>query len=124
MEYIAAGSPDLELDAQVGELVHRFVQQLGAVQRVLLIPPDVTRFHSGAGPLTSCLWQELHHQADVWVLPAVGTHTPMTEAEASRMYPGVPFSRFRVHDFRRGVRTLGEVPAEYVKEVSGGLFAQ
>jgi nickel-dependent lactate racemase len=36
------------------------------------------------------------------------------------MFGDLPRSLFRTHDFRTGVATLGEVPAEFVRSVSGG----
>ena len=44
------------------------------------------------------------------VLPALGTHRAMTDGEIAAMYRGVPRELFRVHDWRRDVVTLGEVP--------------
>jgi len=44
----------------------------------------------------------------------------MTEKEINTMYPGIPHSLFRVHDWRNGLHTLGEVPAEFVYQVSEG----
>ncbi len=94
-------------------------ERLGARRRVVLVPPDITRMHSRAGEMACCAWR---HYGDrvTDVLPALGTHTPMTPGQMDRMYPGIPHSLFRVHDWREGVKTLGRVPAEYVREVSGG----
>jgi nickel-dependent lactate racemase len=54
------------------------------------------------------------------VLPALGTHTPMTACEIGNMFGDMPQSLFRVHDWRHGLVTLGEVPASYVCEQSKG----
>ena len=49
---------------------------------VLLLPPDITRIHSGAGPITALYYEELTKRgASVKVLPALGTHLPMTEEQ-------------------------------------------
>jgi nickel-dependent lactate racemase len=85
---------------------------------VLLVPPDFTRFHSGAGELTALLYRLLAASATVSVLPALGTHAPMTSEEIARMFPGIPEDRFLVHEWRRDLSTLGEVPAQFVREVS------
>ena len=53
-------------------------------------------------------------------LPALGTHSPMTSEQIHEMFPGVPESLFRVHNWRTGITTVGEVPASFVKEVSEG----
>ena len=54
------------------------------------------------------------------VLPALGTHTPMTDEQISHMFGKLPASLIREHDWRNDVITLGEVPASYVREVSDG----
>jgi nickel-dependent lactate racemase len=104
-----------------GELVRRFVSELGARERVLLVPPDATRLHSGAGELSARLFRELTAGGShVEVMPALGTHVPMSDSELERFLPGVPRDRILSHDFRRDLVTLGEVPASFVREVSEG----
>jgi nickel-dependent lactate racemase len=121
--YFAEGAPDRTLDtARQHELLSELLAALGPLRRVLLVPPDFTRRHSGAGELTSELYRRLSSHATVEVLPALGTHAPMTSDELGAMFPGIPASAFRVHDWRRDVTALGEVPASLVREVSGGLL--
>jgi len=92
---------------------------LGERQKVLAIPPDFTRFHSRAGELT-CHAATYYGDRLTDILPALGTHTPMTPEQIAEMFDGLPLSLFRDHDWREGVATIGTVPADYVKEVSGG----
>ncbi|MBN1557926.1 MAG: DUF2088 domain-containing protein [Lentisphaerae bacterium] len=92
---------------------------LGPRERVLAVPPDITRVHSFAGPLTRFAG-EFYGARLRDVLPATGTHTPMTAQEIGAMYAGVPPELFRVHDWRGGTTTLGEVPAAFIREVSEG----
>ena len=92
------------------------------LNRVLIIPPDITRFHSGAGFLTCCAWEALKDRAVVDILPALGTHAPMTEAELNKMYPGIPHDRFLVHRWREDVVRLGEISGEELRALSGGLW--
>ncbi|HEY4160049.1 MAG TPA: lactate racemase domain-containing protein, partial [Polyangiaceae bacterium] len=95
-----------------------------APKRVLLIPPDYTRYHSGAGPLTVSLYRQLSAQGvEVAILPALGTHVPLTDEEREHMFPGVPKAVFRDHDFQRDLSLLGEVPGSFVSEVSGGALS-
>jgi nickel-dependent lactate racemase len=120
MIYFARGSLHDNLttaDLEQG-LIEAF-DQLGARRRVVLVPPDITRLHSRAGDMACCAWRYYGVRISD-VLPALGTHSPMTPAQIDRMYPGIPHNRFRVHDWRAGVETLGRVPADYVREVSGG----
>ena len=108
-------SPD-----QLREGLYQALDQLGARQRVLCLPPDGSRIHSQAGLLTRFAW-EYYGAALKDVLPAIGTHFPMTAEELRAMFGETPLELFRVHDWRNGFETLGEVPAEYVREQVGGL---
>lgn len=95
------------------------MDKLGAKQKVLAIPPDITRFYSRAGELTRYAY-EYYGERLTEILPALGTHFAMTDAEIDRMFGNVPHDLFRVHDWRNDLVTLGRVPAEYVQEVSEG----
>ncbi len=93
----------------------------GDPRRVLLIPPDYTRAHSGAGPVTVHLYRRLTAAgARVLVLPALGTHAPMTADQRARLYPGIPDEAFRVHRWREDVRVVGTISGAFIAEVSGG----
>lgn len=93
-------------------------QKLGPRNKILVIPPDFTRYHSQAGFLTELAWK-YYGDSITDILPALGTHKAMSEQEISTMFGKVPHSLFRVHDWRTDVVTLGEVPAEFLRKVSG-----
>jgi nickel-dependent lactate racemase len=93
--------------------------KLGARNKVLAIPPDHTRFHSHAGILTRLAW-EYYGNKLTDILPSLGTHSAMTEHEIRNMYGNTPLSLFRVHDWRKDIVTLGEVPAEFIRQQSEG----
>ncbi|MDZ7608411.1 MAG: lactate racemase domain-containing protein [Cyclobacteriaceae bacterium] len=95
------------------------LDKLGTKKKVLAIPPDFTRYHSFAGQLTTLI-HEYYQDRLTDVLPALGTHTAMTDAQIEKMFPGVPKSLFRVHDWRNDIITIGHVPGSFVKEVSEG----
>ncbi len=122
MEHLHEGSPQTVIDeARAKQHVQALLAQLrqhGPLKRVLILPPDMTRLHSWAGFLTCELYDQLHQNAEVAILPAVGTHVPMSADELTHMFPGVPHSVFHVHDWRNGVVPLGEVPAALVHHVS------
>ncbi|HRV72779.1 MAG TPA: lactate racemase domain-containing protein [Eubacteriales bacterium] len=92
-------------------------------KRVLLIPPDYTRYHSNAGFL-SCVCYNYYHEAgaQVDVLPALGTHVPVTKEQAADMFPDIPYSAFLEHNWRSDVVRLGEVPADFIAEITEGLW--
>jgi nickel-dependent lactate racemase len=105
--------------AELRACLRTALDAVGARKRVLVVPPDYTRRHSFAGELTRFAY-EYYRDRLTDVLPALGTHTPMTGRQTADMFAGVPAGLFRVHDWRREVRTLGEVPADFVAQASGG----
>jgi len=90
-------------------------------RRVLLLPPDITRMHSGAGRLTELLYQELSGEADVHVIPTLGQHVPHTPEENQKMFGSIPNERIHAHDWRGGCVELGSVSARFVDQASDGL---
>ena len=93
------------------------------LKRVLILPPDFTRFHSGAGFITNVYYHALKERGvAVDILPTLGTHAPMTDGELSAMFGDIPHERFLVHDWRHDVVKIGEVPASYIAEISEGLW--
>lgn len=112
-------SPEVEklLEQAVEEARKRVAPRL---KRVLLLPPDITRMHSGAGWMTEYLYNLLKDEADVHVIPTLGQHVPHTREQNQQMFGSIPEDQIHVHDWKAGVVEVGEVPAEFVKEVSGG----
>lgn len=97
------------------------LEKMGIRKKVLVVPPDFTRFHSRAGDLTGLIYK--YYKDNVKdILPALGTHSPMSENEISEMFTGVPKSLFRVHNWRKDVVTAGTVPGEFVSEITGGAL--
>ncbi len=94
-----------------------------SLKKVLIIPPDFTRFHSNAGLITNIYYHLLVDMGcKVDILPALGTHEPVSEKDAAAMFGDVPYSLFIEHNWRNDVVEIGEVPADYLKEVSEGLW--
>jgi nickel-dependent lactate racemase len=56
------------------------------------------------------------------IMPALGTHDPMSVRQIERMFPGVPRRLFRVHRWRDDVVTVGEVPGPFVAAATEGLY--
>ena len=92
-------------------------------KKVLLLPPDYTRYHSNAGFITNCYYHMLTDMgAWVDVMPALGSHRPVTREEAADMFGDIPFERFLEHNWRTEVVRLGEVSGEYLSEITDGLW--
>jgi len=91
------------------------------LRRVLIIPPDITRFNSNAGELTAILYSMLSPSSQVDIIPALGTHEPMTVEEIRTMFGrDIPIERFKVHDWRRDLVHVGDIPAEEILALSEG----
>ncbi len=120
MLYFSKGSTDIELTSEdLKQGLYEALKKIGKRKKVIVVPPDYTRYPSRAGELTEYAWQ-YYGDALTDVLPALGTHTPMTDSQIAHMFGTLPASLIREHDWRNDVVTLGEVPSEYVKEVSEG----
>src|SRR3989339_835829 len=120
MIYYACGSEsDILNEDDLREGLFSALEKLGLKEKVLAIPPDFTRFHSHAGILTRLAYK-YYGEKLTDVLPALGTHAAMSEKEIETMFGNVPKNIFRVHKWRSDLQTLGEVPSEFINEVSEG----
>lgn len=122
--YFASGSADAALTIDdFRDALSTVLARIGPRKRVLLVPPDTSRLPSRAGELT-VLCHELLGGAVADIMPALGTHTAMTPAQLDLMFPGVPHHLFRVHRWRDDVQTIGMVPADYVSDVTEGIWTR
>jgi nickel-dependent lactate racemase len=120
MILFSRGSSNMAFSPEdVREALFSSLDRLGAKNRVLAIPPDFTRFHSLAGVLTEMIW-EYYRENLTDVLPAIGTHYPMTEEEISAMFGKTPSNLFRIHDWKDNLTLMGVVPSSFIKEISEG----
>jgi len=118
--FFAAGSPTTEMSPEeIRAGLYEALTKLGERKKVLAVPPDFTRFHSKAGELTEMAW-EFYGDRMTDVLPALGTHTAMAAHQITTMFGKMPHELFRVHNWRDDIVTLGEVPGEFMLEVSEG----
>src|SRR5512140_816451 len=122
MIYYKQGSENTVLSSKDLEAgIISALDKLGVRKKVLVVPPDCTRFHSRAGELTSMIYR--YYQDNLKdILPALGTHSPMTELQIAEMFVRVPKSLFRIHDWRNDVVTVDTVPGKYVSEITNGAL--
>ncbi len=93
------------------------------LKKVLILPPDFTRFHSNAGYITNVYYHTLIERGvQVDIMPALGTHVAMTEEQWNAMFGDIPFERMLVHRWRTDVVRLGEIPAGFLSEITEGLW--
>ena len=121
--FARGGTADNISTADKREALAQSLKAIGRpLRRVLILPPDHTRLNSDAGELTRLLYEMLSPTTEVDIMPALGTHSAMTEAQLRMMFgDSIPLARFKVHDWRNGVRHVGDVPGKLLQEWSGGL---
>lgn len=92
------------------------------LSKVLLLPPDLTRLHSYAGKITALYYDLLKDKCQVDIMPALGTHDAMTKEECLEFFgPDVPYESIIPHKWRTDIVKIGQIPSDYVKEVSEAL---
>ena len=108
-------------DREISDALDAALCQLTPGEKALLLPPDYTRMHSGAGKITNMLYHKLS-SCRVDVMPALGTHVPVTDEEKDKFFGDIPKDRYLVHNWKTECTSLGEVPADFVRDVSEGIL--
>jgi nickel-dependent lactate racemase len=122
MVYYQSGSENTVINSNDLEYgLYSALVKIGPRKKVLVIPPDFTRFHSRAGEITTLLYK-YYKESLKDILPALGTHTPMRDQDIEEMFKEVPLKLFRVHDWRNDIVTVGTVPGEYVSKLTNGAL--
>jgi nickel-dependent lactate racemase len=127
----AIGSETTALsDDEIHSQINSLLDALGPREDVLILPPDYTRFHSQSGKITSMIAEHYGYikntdesaqrpVPNVQILPALGTHAPMTQEQIHSMFGEDLASKdpspFLVHDWRNDVETIGYVPEQMVR---------
>jgi nickel-dependent lactate racemase len=146
--FLAVGSEVTSLsEDELRDHITTFLQALGDREDILLIPPDFTRFPSHAGLITQHISEfykftnpsrnltnpppaKVAKVGDgsvpaIQILPALGTHGPMTETEIRKMFGDALADKspspFLIHDWKNDVVTIGEAPASMVQAATRGL---
>lgn len=122
--------PDISIQSQNGaisdaQLLDSLKQALSGLnlQKILLLPPDMTRLHAYAGKITAFIYQLMKDKCQVDIMPALGTHDEMTPDERLAMFgPDIPGEAFIPHRWRSDVILLGQVPGDFVSQISDGLL--
>jgi nickel-dependent lactate racemase len=151
----AVGSKDTTLsDNDIKSHLLPFLESLGPREDVLILPPDYTRLPSQAGKITRFISEYYNFttnagascdgptskkvksnvsgrsesRPDITILPALGTHAPMTRQQIRSMFGDALAEKqpdpFVVHDWRNDVITIGTAPAEMVRSATNGMVEQ
>jgi len=122
MIYYQKGSENSVIDSQsLEEGLFSTLDKIGKKKKVLVVPPDQTRIHSRAGEITVLLHKYFKKELKD-ILPALGTHTPMTDNQINEMFGDIPRELFRVHDWRKDVITVGTVDGDMVSQITNGAL--
>jgi len=107
---------------ELRDLIYQVLEAAGELKRVLVLPPDHTRLNSMAGPITTLIYEKLSTEGvSVDIMPTLGTHNPMTEAQLRMMFgDAIPLDAFKVHDWRNGIIQKGVIDGDMLSELSGG----
>ncbi len=120
MIYFAEGSENGDFsETDLKNALYQALDKIGKRDKVLVVPPDNTRYHSKAGELTNLSWK-YYKERLTDILPALGTHSPMNNNEIKNMFGDTPLRLFRKHHWRKDLTTIGEVPSSFVESVSEG----
>jgi len=122
--YVDFGGPavdigDRELEELFSGALSKALADINNSGSVIILPPDITRFHSRAGFLTETSSRVLGDKLGA-VLPALGTHMAMNDAELARMFGTTPKEKFLVHDWRNDITELGRIEADWVEKAADG----
>ncbi len=110
---------------EAAAFLKKFTEIIPDGEKILILPPDFSRKHSGGGEITALLYNQLKEGREISIMPASGTHEPMTEMELREMFgEEIPLDKFIAHDWNNDVVKIGEIPGDVVKRLSEGLLAQ
>ena len=121
----AEGLSNAEIAQELEAAFAAWEAEKGSVRNALVIPPDFTRYHSNAGIITQVFYRLLTAKgANVDVLPALGTHVPVSASQWATMFGDIPYEKMIVHNWRTDVVKLGEVPAAEIEKITEGLWKE
>jgi nickel-dependent lactate racemase len=67
------------------------------------------------------LYEKLKNNSYVEIMPAIGTHVPLSDEETDIMYKGIPHEIFKRHDWKNDIVRIGTIPSETISELTDGL---
>jgi carbohydrate kinase (thermoresistant glucokinase family) len=114
-----------ELRAHIDTIVDQHIAPTEP-KRVLLVPPDHTRLYSRAGEITALFFERLERDGyEVGVLPALGTHAAMTEADTQLLFgDSIPHARILHHKWQTDLVRLGEISKTEIEVLSCGRITE
>lgn len=109
-------------DSEWKSTLDTWIKQVQPGEKILILPPDITRCYSYAGKLTAYLYEKLSEACKIRIMPAVGTHRQMTRKEQEEFFGPIPESCFLCHDWRNDTEDICVVPEDKISEITGGKY--
>lgn len=110
-------------EKELVEALKASLEDYKPLKKVLILPPDITRKYSFAGRITALYYDLLKSICDIDIMPALGTHMEMNKNELREMFGDfIPEEKFIVHNWRNDVVKIGEVPRNFVRDISEGIL--
>lgn len=103
---------------EIDDFTKYIIDQLNTEKKTLIIPPDFSRFSSGAGKITESIYK-LNPDKIKKIIPALGTHFPMGENEIRQMFGSLPLKLFADHNWKGNLETAGIIPESFIREKTG-----
>lgn len=103
-------------------ILETWINRVKPGEKILILPPDITRCYSYAGKITAYLYEKLSGQCEVRIMPAVGTHRQMTREERSTFFGAIPDACFLSHNWKNDTEDICIVPEDVVSEATGGKY--
>ncbi len=82
MIYFSKGNANSAINNNcISDLIDQMLEKMGNLNRILILPPDFTRYHSFAGEITCMLYNKLKNNSYIEIMPTIGTHLPLSQEE-------------------------------------------
>lgn len=122
--YLEAQADASLTDENLREIIEKSIEGRD-FKKVLIIPPDFTRFHSNAGFITNVYYHILKERGcKIDIMIAQGTHDAISEEQFKEMYKDIPYERMITHDWQKDTVEIGYVPGDYIDDITGGIWKQ
>lgn len=110
------------LDREWKNALETWIGLIQPGEKILILPPDITRCYSYAGKITAYLYEKLSGICEIRIMPAVGTHRQMTRKEKEEFFGEIPETCFLCHDWRNDTEDICAVPEDKVSEITDGKY--
>jgi nickel-dependent lactate racemase len=107
-------------EEEIDKLLLELSERLKKYNNILIIPPDITRKHSGIGNITSKLYKMIKNNiSNIDIMPALGTHDEMKDQDIINMFGNeIPLDKFIVHKWREDTVKVGEISESLIRKLS------